>query len=291
MTPHQVEQAASWQARLLSEHCSEHDRARFADWLGESEAHHQAYGLVSQIWMSGSFAEQKPARKISRRAALSCGALFGALTLFGPSGADAREFRTGRHERRHLALDTMDIDMDACSAVICGPSRHQMTIGNGRYALAFREDQAGFRCCGWSVSGGRGRYALEISDRAMQLAVLEGGLSLSGHGQRRLALGEGQALSFDRLTQRSVVAAARPDEIMAWREGRALFRNTPLDQAVAEMARYSDRPVIILSPSLARLRISGVFHTQDPARFFKALAHLLPLRVRFGPTQIEIVKL
>lgn len=291
MTPHQVEQAASWQARLLSDQCSEQDRARFADWLHECEAHHQAYSLVSQIWKTGSFSRRETSRRVTRRAALSCGALLGAFTLFGPSGADAREFRTGRHERRHLALDMMDIEMDACSALICGPSRHQMTIGNGRYALAFREDHAVFRCCGWSVSGGRGRYALDVSDRIMQVAVLEGGLSLSGHGQQHLALAEGQELRFDRLTRHGTVAAVRSDDVLAWREGRALFRNTPLDQAVAEMARYSDKPVLILSPSLARLRISGMFHTQDPTRFFKALAHLLPLRVTFGPTQIEIVKL
>ncbi|WP_438382055.1 DUF4880 domain-containing protein [Asaia sp. BMEF1] len=291
MTPHQVEQAAGWQARLLSDHCSEHDRILFADWLGECEAHHQAYGLVSQIWKSGSFAERKSSRKLTRRAVLSGGALIGAFTLFSPSGADAREFRTGRQERRRLALETMDIEMDACSALICGPSPQEMTIGNGRFALVFRLDHSGFRSCGWSVLGGRGRYALDITDRTMQIAVLEGGLSLSGHGQTRLTLSEGQALHFDRLARRGTVAAARPDDILAWREGRALFHNTPLDQAVAEMARYSDKPVLILSPALARLRISGVFHTQDPTRFFKALAHLLPLRVTFGPKRIEIVKL
>ncbi|WP_035774087.1 FecR/PupR family sigma factor regulator [Asaia astilbis] len=45
MTPELVEKAAFWQARLLSDQCSDRDRAQFTTWLGESDAHHQAYGL------------------------------------------------------------------------------------------------------------------------------------------------------------------------------------------------------------------------------------------------------
>jgi len=291
VTPYQVEQAASWQARLLSDHCSEQDRACFATWLAENEAHQQAFGLVSQIWQSGEFTRRSASRKFGRRAALSCGLVLGALTLFGTSGADAKEIRTGRHERHRFGLTGMDIEMDACSIVLCGPSHGQVTIENGRYALSFYQDCMKIQCSGWTISGGKGRYALDLSEKILNLAVLEGGLGMTRSGHARIALTEGQAVSLDRLTQQSTVTIVRPDDMLAWREGRAVFRNTPLDQAIAEMARYSDRPVRLVSPSLARLRISGVFHTQDPARFFRALPHLLPLRVTFGPTQIEIVKL
>ncbi|WP_336762927.1 DUF4880 domain-containing protein [Asaia sp. VD9] len=293
MTPDHVEQAADWQARLLSDRCSDQDRARFHAWLRESEAHHKAYDLVSQIWQSGSFAPAQRAAPHSRRAVLGAFALCAAGTVAAPQTADAQSIRTGRNQTRHVVMGAVTVQMDACSALTCGPERHKLDFGQGRFAFSLRPDQAALRfgCCAWRISGERGDYALDVTPDRMILAVISGGLNLHHVHAAAARLGPGQLMVFDRRTLQARVTEGRVDDLLAWREGRAIFHETPLDQAVAEMARYSDRSVVLLSPSLAHLRLSGVFHTRDPKRFFNALAHLLPLRVLIERDRIAIVKL
>lgn len=293
MTPELVERAAFWQARLLSDQCSDRDRAQFTTWLGESDAHHQAYGLVTQIWASNSFSRPQRGRALSRRHAVAGAAFLGLGAFFAPASADARIIRTGRHERRRIDFGDLTIDMDACSSVTAGPVRGALGIGEGRCAIGLASGvrQVSFRCADWRMSGTRGRYALDVSKTLMTVAVIEGALELQRNGGDRVALSEGQVLNYEFQTGRISRPDTRLDDLTAWREGRAVFRGSRLDQAVAEMTRYCDRPVRLLSPSLAGQRISGVFHTQDPIRFFKALTHLLPVRVSFDPGQIGIVKL
>ncbi|GBQ87326.1 FecR family protein [Asaia krungthepensis] len=293
MTPDHVEQAADWQARLFSENCSDQDRARFDIWLRENAAHHRAYDLVSQIWQSGSFAPARRSAPLSRRAVLGAFALCAAGAVAAPRTADAQSVRTGRNQTRRLVIGAVTVQMDACSALICGPERYKLDFGQGRFAFSLRPEQEAVRlgCCAWRISGEQGDYALDVTPDRMTLAVISGGLRLH-HGNAAAArLGPGQFMVFDRRTLQARVTEGRVGDLLAWREGRAIFHETPLDQAVAEMARYSDRPVALLSPSLAHLRLSGVFHTHDPERFFNALTHLLPLRVLVERDRIAIVKL
>jgi len=71
----------------------------------------------------------------------------------------------------------------------------------------------------------------------------------------------------------------------AWQNGRAVFNNETLAEAVAEMNRYTRRP-IILSPDIAQQRISGNYSTGDSEAFATSLVELLPLTATFRPEQI-----
>lgn len=64
-----------------------------------------------------------------------------------------------------------------------------------------------------------------------------------------------------------------------WRDGLIAFDDVSLADAVAEINRYSDRPVVIADESIGSLRISGVFHTDSPQRFADSAAEVLPIRV------------
>lgn len=71
----------------------------------------------------------------------------------------------------------------------------------------------------------------------------------------------------------------RLDQVLAWKSGEAVFDNTSLPEALAEMNRYSAMP-IVADPSLAALRISGLYKTGDNAGFARAVAALHGLTVR-----------
>ncbi|MCX2865660.1 FecR domain-containing protein [Paucibacter sp. PLA-PC-4] len=111
-----------------------------------------------------------------------------------------------------------------------------------------------------------------------------------------MAAGERLRVRGDQGTSGGVTAAPaqpqrdrpRMDQVLAWKRGEAVFDNATLPQALAEMNRYSTTP-IMADPSLAVLRISGLFKTGDSASFAQAVATLHDLRVRELPDRLELL--
>lgn len=62
--------------------------------------------------------------------------------------------------------------------------------------------------------------------------------------------------------------------VTAWRKGELMLDNMRVGDAVAEMNRYSAKPIILRSPALANQRISGVFRTGESAMFANTIATL-----------------
>lgn len=80
-------------------------------------------------------------------------------------------------------------------------------------------------------------------------------------------------------------------EMAAWRQGRIVFNNTPLDQALAEFGRYV--PVSswrLADPSLASLRVTGSFDASRADSFLGTLPHVLPVRVVTNGSGRDIVR-
>ncbi len=69
------------------------------------------------------------------------------------------------------------------------------------------------------------------------------------------------------------------EAVDAWRRGEVVFDDISLIQAAEELNRYSADHLVVADPSLASLRISGVFSTKDPAEVAEAIAALHGLRV------------
>jgi transmembrane sensor len=98
----------------------------------------------------------------------------------------------------------------------------------------------------------------------------------------------------ERLTLRADAPAAldRPkiEAVTAWRRGEVMFDDTSLREAASEFDRYGSTHVVVASPELAELRISGVFQTRDPEEFVDAIARLHNLRVDRQGSQITLSK-
>lgn len=62
-----------------------------------------------------------------------------------------------------------------------------------------------------------------------------------------------------------------------------VFNDTPLGEAVAEMNRYAAHPILLADPSLANLRISGVFKTGDPEHFAESVSEAFPVAIAHTP--------
>jgi transmembrane sensor len=74
-----------------------------------------------------------------------------------------------------------------------------------------------------------------------------------------------------------LVAPADLADATAWESGRIVFRGEPLNQAVARVNRYTDHAVIV-DPSAASVRVSGVFNAGDIGSFVGAITSYFPVQ-------------
>jgi transmembrane sensor len=75
------------------------------------------------------------------------------------------------------------------------------------------------------------------------------------------------------------VRKANPERLTSWRNGRLIFDNTRLADAVAEMNRYSEVKIQLKDATLKELRLSGGFDTGRQDVFVDAVTNYFPARV------------
>lgn len=76
---------------------------------------------------------------------------------------------------------------------------------------------------------------------------------------------------------------------LSWRDGQLSFEGETLGEAAAEYARYSDVRIVIDDPSLRGRAIVGLFQTNDPVGFAKAVGTAFNARVEVGEGEVRIV--
>lgn len=76
---------------------------------------------------------------------------------------------------------------------------------------------------------------------------------------KQVLLTAGQSARYDEVIR--TLEAQIPDEILerklAWRDGVLIFSGETLEEALAEIARYTDKELIITDNSIAKMRIDG----------------------------------
>ena len=94
--------------------------------------------------------------------------------------------------------------------------------------------------------------------------------------EHSISLKPGEELVVAHNVQPAIVAAD-PQVARAWEAGRLLFRDEPLGDAVARVNRYTTHPIVI-DPSIASTRFSGVFNAGDIDSFVSAVTSYFPVQ-------------
>jgi transmembrane sensor len=76
------------------------------------------------------------------------------------------------------------------------------------------------------------------------------------------------------------VMAVDVERETAWNRGVLIFRNDSVGDAVREVNRYSQVPIVVDDPGVANLKVSGIFPTASQADFIAAMEALYPVRTR-----------
>lgn len=138
-------------------------------------------------------------------------------------------------------------------------------------------------------------FDVRLETDSLQVTLIEGRVRVedrdgaSGESSGDPAeLRAGQQL-IDSATAGIEVHEAPVGRVTSWREGRLIFEDEPLAEAVAEMNRYSTTRILLSDPALERLRVSGVFNTGQTRSFVDALVAYFPIAVSPAPGDDRIV--
>jgi transmembrane sensor len=104
---------------------------------------------------------------------------------------------------------------------------------------------------------------------------------------RPLDLSAGEELTVAPGGEAQLVHNADIAAAIAWRDGKIIFKNTPLGDAVRRLNRYSLVQLRIGDPALAQERINGVFQLDDALVFADAIESTLGVQAhRIGSREL-----
>jgi len=291
-------EAAAWLARLHAQDRDAADEAAFRVWLSASAAHAAAFEAVDRMWsdvgglkdvradLRGALVPQRG--PVSRRvllAGVGLLAITGGSALFWRS-ASAKVYETDVGEQKHVALDDgSQLFLDAKTRISVSFSETARTVdmqyGRANFHVVpdlkrpFIVEAAERR-----IVATRCNFDVRCEGDQVQVVLIRGEAdvkpaSASGGQGERLQAGERLVASNDSEKR------DKPDlsHVLAWQTGYEMFDKENLAQAAEEMNRYSTYRLEV-DPSVAGLKVSGMYRVGDNSAFAHSLAKLLPIAVR-----------
>jgi len=173
------------------------------------------------------------------------------------------------HHQRRVELS----EGEAFFQIAADSRPFQVTAG----PLAIRDIGTAFdvRRTGQHVSVAVSQGRVQVSDKASAHA-----------GPAALEAGAGQRVVFDPATSALSLGDIAPERTAAWRDDRLEFIDEPLDVVVANINRYSPRPLRITDPSLEKLTFTGSIKTDAIDSWAGALPKVFPVEVKTTKDQI-----
>lgn len=295
-------EAAQWFARLKTLPVSQGTLTDFFAWRRHTQ-NAEAFADAERLWTeAGRLGDRPaimraveaimPARAAPRRrhvfllvpafALLLVGVLVGISWL--PFGG--LSFQTTSGEQRAVALeDGSRLELNSATKVrvrFSADARHLfLQRGEALFSVAHDTSRPFTVVAGdVAVTATGTRFDVSKLDRAIVVTLVEGHVSIrDGSGPLTwLAPGE-QWRSDGGDRQVRPVATAN---VVAWTQGRIVFDNTALADAIDQINRYGGKPITLDAPNMKDERISGTFEVSDPQSFAAAVAAFLPLQQRAG---------
>lgn len=193
-------------------------------------------------------------------------------------------FQTVPGEMRALTLeDGSRVQLGTATKIRVryGPNGRQLTLQKGEALFNVAHDVLRpFTVAAGDVTVTATGTKFDVSriDDRVSVTLLQGRVIVHASGGTALALRPGQQWRWPDggAEARSVDAA----NVVAWTQGRIVFDDTALADAIATVNRYGGKPVSLDAQDMASERISGTFEAGDSQSFVTAVTAFLPLRQR-----------
>lgn len=300
-----------------------HDEVVFDAWLAADPANAEAWTRVCGVWADFDAsaddpelqelrdeAREEPAPRRRWGLAIAASAAIVAVaggslllnergksgtagsTLIAGTGS-VQTLTTAKGEQKSFALaDASTVTLNTNSAVTVfvrrsGERRLELIRGQAFFKVApDKERPFVVAFDNHTVTALGTAFEVRADGDAMRVVLVEGRVSVSRPGGPPVLMRPGQQLIAG---PRSVtLSTADISAINDWQRGVVTFRDTTLGAAATEFNRYADRQLVVADPRVARLKVSGVFRTDDAGRFARTIEVILPVRVAENGDKVEI---
>jgi transmembrane sensor len=127
-------------------------------------------------------------------------------------------------------------------------------------------------------------FNVRRTDSGARVTVLAGKVAMRvGRQGEPVLLAQGEAAETAAGSMVVAPHAVNVDAAVSWRDGRLVFDDVPLAEALAEVQRYRRAPIVLADAAVGRLRLTGAFPTHDPDRLLRLLPEALPVEVHLLP--------
>jgi transmembrane sensor len=285
-------QAADWAARFDGAAPAAADEAALEAWLAADVRHVGAFARAQAVLVaygdqmrhaadqapSDRLQPRRPVQRPDRRRLLWGGGMAAGLAAVGVVGgwlsSAETAYATTRGERRSIALKgggALTLNTLTDVRVHEGFTGSRVRFVEGEVLIRTSRTKVDVAFADGRLSSDRAVFGLKAVPQGVLLTVFSGAVSVSGLAG---AMTPGERLRFTPAGPK-ILPSIDPSErarTLAWTEGRIAFEGETIASAVAEFARYSDVRIVLNDPAIGRRRITGLFATDNPAAFARALA-------------------
>ena len=315
-----AERARAWVVTLASGETSEDDLAALKAWLGRSALHARAFEAERAFWqrlapLQATFerleeAERSPLPAVGRLprrrvvgAGLSAAAALAAsllLLIFAPEIETAlrADYSSGVAAVRSVTLpdgSRATLDRDSAIAVDFSTGLRQIELLQGEAYFEVAPDAARpFRVlAAGGVSEAVGTaYAVRLQDAGVRVAVTEGRVAVTAEAASGVTrdLEAGQALRYREAGPPGEVVAFDGARALAWRQGKLVLVERPLNEALAELQRYHPGRIVLLEGDRPAASVSGVIDLDRLDEGIAALAATHGLAVQHLTPYLTVLR-
>lgn len=264
-------------------------------WLAESEANQDMFARTQAIWDDLALlapAQKTPAKVawfrrpgMAQFAAIAATVLllFTGVLLWQRDGGQRFTTEIGGREIATLS-DGSRVTLNTDTELRVAFASAERTVILDRGEAMFEVESNAKRPFVVEVAGRRvtavgTTFLVRRHPNAVSVTLMEGKVKVeSTAGVRMMTPGQRMILRDN-----GAVGVDRPaiDSITSWRRGELVFSDTPLNEAVTEMNRYTRKP-IHLSVAPGDKRLSGIFATNGGRQFGELVAELYGWSYREG---------
>lgn len=311
--------AAYWYERFRSGNVTSAEQQAFEAWLQQDAQHLEHFQRIERLWAvteqlpqaCAAPATLRPSRVVrSRRAFLGYGGLamagvagIGVLVMpwqWGRATAYQQAFSTAQGEQRQVLLpdgSSMMLNTSTVAEVQFTKQKRVVRLQQGEALFAVQTiENTPFivQMAMGSVQVTGTQFNIYRAGDGFTVTVLEGSVQVETGPRWYPTQQSLHAVAALRVTEgRLTAVVAEPSRVAAWREGKLVFRGTPLREAIQELRRYNDIAVQLTTAQVGQLKVSGVFRVDDPHAFLDALPYIIPVGVKENAQQgvVEIFPL
>lgn len=295
-------EAADWMARLNSRVVQTEIVEQFFDWRRDP-LHQQAYAELEQVWAESGKLDRDPAIRdaleqairprsrggFSMSSPITWGACIAMMLLLVVSAGMWWQFprpvTTAKGEQRRLVLadgSRLWINTDSQVRLAVSSDHREITVDHGEAYVEVAHDPAHpfqVKAGDITVRALGTHFDVRHENEQTDVLLAEGSVRVSAGDRVAATLAPGQAIRLqgNRTSSLGEVDMAR---LLSWMNGRIHFEATPLETAVAEVNRYTDKGIDLAPDVPGRIEVSGTFDTGNTQDFLTAVTALFPLVAR-----------